>query len=129
MDEMKWEPTEAEARQLEQMEAVRRSSAAEQLRVRELTTPDDATVKFHRELINEFGWPWSIENLGYYKYACVARRIGAFNPVTYTRRPVLDACLAFNSPEVVAMANSDRVRTIHEYWEKARRQYAKQTAA
>lgn len=129
MDEQNWQPTESEIKQLEQMERARQGSAEQRLQPRELTTPDDATVRAHRDLINEFGLPWTIDRLGYYKYAVIARRIGAFNPTQYARRPVLDPCLAPNSPEVVAIANSDRVKTIQEYWEKARRAYAKHSAA
>ncbi len=128
MDEM-WQPTEAQVRQLEQMDAQRKGSAEERLRLRELTTPDAAKVALHRKLIDEFGLPWTIERLGPIRYAIVARRGQFLDPLSYARRPRLDPCLAPNSPEMVAQANSESVKLAQEYWDKARKAYAKQFAA
>lgn len=86
-------------------------------------------VALHRQLITEFGLPWTVERLGRVKYAIVAKRGRFFDPLQYQRCPRLDPCLAPNSPEMVAMANSDRVRLAQEYRERARIDYAKRQRA
>lgn len=121
MDELlNWEPTEAERKHLEQMEATRQLSAAQKLQPRLLGTPDAERVALHKRLRERFPLPWSIDNLGPIAYAQVAKIGQFFDPFTNNRRPVLDPCLAPNDPIMNARANSDRVKAVQRYWDEAR---------